>query len=101
LALRTGRRIPGRLVVVHVAQTDGPDAPRAGLAVSKAVGGSVVRNRVARRLRHLLRARVSALPTGSLLVVRALPPAAAASSLELGAALDRALSRYAPAVLQP
>ena len=39
---------------------DPADAPpRAGLVVSRAVGGSVVRHRVARRLRHLLRPRLA------------------------------------------
>jgi ribonuclease P protein component len=63
-------------------------APRAGLVVSRAVGGSVVRHRVSRRLRHLLAPRLTALPPGSMVVVRALPPAAGASSAELGADLD-------------
>lgn len=51
----------------------------------------MVRNRVKRRLRHLARGRVELLPAGSLLVIRALPPAADASSAELGASLDHAL----------
>jgi ribonuclease P protein component len=61
--------------------------------VSKAVGGSVVRNQVKRRLRHLLRARVAALPTGAVLAVRALPASASMRSAELGGDLDRCLSR--------
>jgi ribonuclease P protein component len=61
--------------------------------VSKAVGGSVVRHRVARRLRHLVRDRLDLLPDGSALVVRALPASAKASSAALGADLDRALAR--------
>jgi ribonuclease P protein component len=60
--------------------------------VSKAVGGSVVRHRVSRRLRHLLAPRLRTLPAGSLLVIRALPPAAAASSAELAEDLDSGLS---------
>jgi ribonuclease P protein component len=62
-----------------------------GFVVSKAVGTAVVRNRVQRRLRHLLRDRVASLPAGSRLVVRALPPAAAATSRELATDLDAAL----------
>jgi len=65
--------------------------PRAGLVVSKAVGGSVVRHRVSRRLRHLLVPRLPTLPAGSLLVIRALPPAASASSVELAEDLDSGL----------
>jgi ribonuclease P protein component len=66
-------------------------APRAGLVVSKAVGGSVVRHRVSRRLRHLLAPRLGELPAGSMLVVRALPPSADATSAELGDDLDAGL----------
>jgi ribonuclease P protein component len=97
-ALGTGRRVPGRLLVLHLAETGRPDPPRVGLAVSKAVGTSVTRHRVARRLRHLLRARVSGLPNGSLLVVRALPPAATATFPELARALDVGLSRFSRSV---
>jgi ribonuclease P protein component len=66
---------------------------RVGFVVSKAVGNSVVRHRVSRRLRHLMRDRLGTLPTGCSLVVRALPAAAAASSAELGIDLDAALRR--------
>jgi ribonuclease P protein component len=59
--------------------------------VSKAVGGSVVRHRVARRLRHVLRDRLDQLPPGTRLVVRALPPAATADSASLRASVDGAL----------
>lgn len=57
--------------------------------MSKAVGGAVVRNRVKRRLRHLSRPLVEA-TTGLQVVVRALPPAAAASSEALARDLDSA-----------
>jgi len=69
------------------------DDPRAGFVVSKAVGGSVVRHTVARRLRHLVRPRLAGLPRGSRLVVRALPASATASSAALEADLDAALAR--------
>jgi len=70
----------------------GPPA-RVGFVVSKAVGNAVVRHRVTRRLRHLARDRLSALPAGTLVVVRALPAAATASSRDLGADLDAALRK--------
>ena len=66
--------------------------PRAGLVVSKAVGGSVVRHRTARRLRHLLRDRLDRLPPGARLVVRAAPAAGSAPSSALAADLDAALA---------
>jgi ribonuclease P protein component len=73
----------------------GAAPPRVGLVVSKAVGPAVTRNQVKRRLRHLLRDRVALLPAGSVLVVRALPASAQASSTTLAADLDRALTRAA------
>jgi ribonuclease P protein component len=53
----------------------------------------VVRHTVQRRLRHLMRDRLGALEPGTLLVVRALPAAAGASSAQLGADVDAALRR--------
>ncbi|SHE63539.1 ribonuclease P protein component [Streptoalloteichus hindustanus] len=66
---------------------------RVGFVVSKSVGGSVVRHAVQRRLRHVVRDRLAALPADLDLVVRALPPAAEATSAELAADLDAALRR--------
>ena len=95
--VRRGRRCGSRTVVVHLA-TDAPPGeragpPRIGFVVSKAVGDAVTRNRVKRRLRHLAREHVSSLPGSAVLVVRALPAAASASSGELGADLARCLRR--------
>lgn len=81
--------------MVHLAHGDQPEA-RAGFVVSKAVGNAVVRNRVKRRLRHLVRARLASLPESADLVVRALPAAAAASGPELASDLDRCLRRVQP-----
>lgn len=47
-------------------------SPKAGLIISKAVGGSVQRHRLARKLRHAIAPHLSMLPTNSLLVIRAL-----------------------------
>ena len=66
---------------------------RVGLVVSKAVGNAVTRNLVKRRLRHQMAGRLAALPGGTSIVLRALPPAASASSAELAAELDAALAR--------
>ncbi|RZQ64998.1 ribonuclease P protein component [Amycolatopsis suaedae] len=91
--MRGGSRAGRRRLVVH-ALVDSPESTRrAGFVVSKAVGNSVVRHRVTRRLRHLVADRLGTLPGGSSLVVRALPPAATATSAELGSDLDAALRR--------
>ena len=104
-AVRGGRRAGRGGVVVHLSlPTRSPHDPaepasagsndlpaRAGFVVSRAVGNAVVRNRVRRRLRHLIRERLATLPPGSALVVRALPAAAGLAYADLGADLDAAL----------
>lgn len=92
--VRRGRRASRPLLTVHVLTTGaaGDDPARAGLVVSKAVGGSVVRHRTARRLRHLLLPRLSALAAGTRVVVRAQPGAGTVPSRALAADLDGALA---------
>jgi ribonuclease P protein component len=99
-AVRRGRRAGRPHLVVHLSGNRDPHASqgsapptRAGFVVSKAVGNAVVRNRVQRRLRHLLRDRLALLPAGSLVVVRALPGAGAAAYDQLARDLDAALER--------
>ena len=104
-AVRSGRRVGRGAVVVHLTVQQNMDqpgspvlpgfpvsAPRAGFVVSKAVGGAVVRNKVKRRLRHLVGERLSAYPNGTTLVVRALPGAAGKDYHGLGEDLDAALA---------
>jgi ribonuclease P protein component len=80
--------------VIHQLRDAHDGAPAVvGFVVSKAVGGSVVRHRVTRQLRHLVAARLATLPAGSATVVRALPDAAGASSTALDADLGSALER--------
>jgi ribonuclease P protein component len=85
------------LLVVHVLVPAGvaPGPARAGLVVSKAVGPAVTRNKVKRRLRHLVRPYLGGQPEGALVVLRAQPAAATASYAELGAELARCLERVA------
>ncbi|MET9296899.1 ribonuclease P protein component [Streptomyces sp. NPDC003077] len=100
-AVRRGRRAGRPLLVVHFRNVApdphaaGGSVPpaRAGFVVSKAVGNAVTRNKVRRRLRHLVRDRLDRLPAGSLVVVRALPGAGDASHDELARDLDTALRR--------
>lgn len=87
-----GQRAGRRTLVVHLlAGGEVAHPSRAGLVVSRAVGGSVVRHRVSRRLRHLLREELGRLPGGMLLVIRALPAAATAEHAELRADLSSAV----------
>jgi len=53
-------------------EEDDAEGPRLGLAVPKAVGSAVTRNRIKRRLREIFRARLAGLPQENdyVLVVR-------------------------------
>ncbi|OYN90722.1 ribonuclease P protein component [Parenemella sanctibonifatiensis] len=77
--VRNGVRVGRPTLVVHARLTDNPPS-RVGFVVSKAVGGAVTRNRVKRRLRHLVKdALVQDQTTdrpAADIVVRALPAAA-------------------------
>jgi len=95
--VRRGRRSGGSLVVAHLVVPNVDKAtsspPKVGFVVAKSVGSAVIRNRVKRRLRHLMRERINTLPSGSMLVIRALPAAGSATSRDLAGELDRCLVR--------
>ena len=93
VTVRQGRRARRGTVVVHQLITPDADTSRVGFVVSKAVGTSVVRHRVTRRLRHIVRDRLAELPEHSRTVVRALAEAASVDSTTLAADLDAALAR--------
>ncbi len=99
---RGGRRTRSGPLVIHSLIVDNhavgsaseptvAPAPRVGFVVGRKVGNAVVRNRVRRRLREQVRVRLDRIPAGTLMIVRALPESATASSDELGRALDRGL----------
>ncbi len=114
--IRAGRRAGRGVVVVHVdapearpadtgVSTDGvctdsapvpagsADLPaRVGFVIPKTVGKAVARNKVRRRLRHLVSERLEGLPAGTTVVVRALPGAADRGYSDLADDLDAALT---------
>ena len=73
--------------------SEAPAGPRAGFVVGKAVGNSVVRHRVTRRLRAVVLGELTRLPASADLVVRARPDAAEASSAQLREDLRSGLDR--------
>jgi ribonuclease P protein component len=77
----TGRSYAHGVVVLYVAKraTGGAGPARAGLVVSRKVGGAVARNRATRLLREALRLEGRDLPEGLDLVVVARPSVAGAS----------------------
>ncbi|MDN5767437.1 MAG: ribonuclease P protein component [Humibacillus sp.] len=89
------RRAGGRLMVVHANRLTARAAlpPRVGFVVSKAVGNAVVRGRTKRRLRAIAATRLSVIPDGLDIVVRANPSAAQADFHELSDAFGRALGK--------
>jgi ribonuclease P protein component len=92
--MRRGRRSGRDTLVVHLLAEGDPDnqPARVGFVVSRQVGGAVTRNRVKRRLRHLMRARVARLAPGTTCVIRALPTAADADFRRLRHDVDAALA---------
>jgi ribonuclease P protein component len=77
-----------------------PAGARAGFVVGKAVGNSVVRHRVTRRLRAAVTEQLHRLPAEADLVVRARPEAGSATwpqlRRDLAAGLDRLLPTGVP-----
>ncbi len=62
---RHGRSVSTRSLVLYAFKRDDVDVPpRLGLAVPKAVGGAVVRNRLKRQLREAWRAVAADVPAG-------------------------------------
>lgn len=66
--------------------------PRFGLVVSKAVGDSVTRHRVSRRLRHIAAEVVETLESDLMVVIRANPASASASHQDLVRDFRKALA---------
>jgi ribonuclease P protein component len=97
---RHGRSASTRFLVLYWFPRDDVDGePRLGLAVPKAAGTAVVRNRVKRKLRELWRARLEHVPRGHdyVLIARpGLPEAAEAQGHDwLGERVDEVLQKAA------
>lgn len=99
-AVRSGRRVTAGRVTGHVWVPPVPpptDEPaQVGLIVSKQVGTAVQRHRVSRVLRHAAAAHVTELPSGSVLILRALPGSAERDSrlaADVATIIDRVSGR--------
>jgi ribonuclease P protein component len=73
-ATKSGIRVTSQHFVGYLywSPVTNDSSAKCGLIISKSVGGSVKRHRVARKIRHAVAPTISSLPTGSLLVIRAL-----------------------------
>ena len=97
---RQGRSTSTRFLVLYWFDRDeDPGEPRLGLAVPKAAGNAVARNKIKRQLREVWRARLERVPSGRDYVLIAKPglsEAIAANGFEwLGERVDEVLSKAA------
>jgi ribonuclease P protein component len=97
---RQGRSTSTRFLVLYWFDRDSvPGEPRLGLAVPKAAGNAVARNRIKRQLRELWRARIERIPASRdyvLIAKPGLPEAVEANGFEwLGERVDEVLGKAA------
>ncbi len=97
---RQGRSTSTRFLVLYwFDRDDEPGEPRLGLAVPKAAGNAVARNRIKRQLREVWRERLEGVPLGRdyvLIAKPGLPEAVAANGFDwLGQRVDEVLTKAA------
>ena len=97
---RQGRSTSTRFLVLYwFEREDDPADPRLGLAVPKAAGNAVARNRIKRQLRELWQDRLEHVPAGRdyvLIAKPGLPEAVAANGSDwLGDRVDEVLGKAA------
>jgi len=97
---RQGRSTSTRFLVLYwFEREDDPGEPRLGLAVPRAAGNAVIRNRIKRQLREVWRSRLESLPADRdyVLIVRpGLPDAVASNGFEwLEERVDEVLTKAA------
>ena len=97
---RHGRSTSTRFLVLYWFERENEgEEPRLGLAVPKAAGNAVARNRIKRQLRETWRARLDAIPSGRdyVLIVRpGLPEAVEGNGYDwLGERVDEVLRKAA------
>ena len=95
--MRRGKRVTSPHAVVYFADRAGAQPARFGFVVSKAVGGSVTRNLLRRRLRAISHELVESGTSGTDIVVRALPGSGQLDwttlHLEIATAITKGTSR--------
>ena len=88
---KTGHRVTTPSLVLYLlTHKDFANDPQFGLIINKSIGGSVVRHRIARHLRHALRERINSFPNPTQIVVRVIREAKSYTE-----DLDQALARAA------
>ena len=92
-----GMRVSGENFLLYVATPSGSEhagAPvKVGLIVGKNVGGSVIRHRVSRQIRHAIAPHLDQFPDGTLLLFRA-HAGAAKAGLSVAAEISALVAKY-------
>lgn len=90
---REGKSYAHPLIVLSVMPNEDPTQLRVGITTSRAVGGSVDRNRVKRRIRSCIEPMLDAIPEGHDLVIIARQPACTAEYEHIYTAINELLHR--------
>jgi ribonuclease P protein component len=91
-----GNRMSGPFFAGVCLAVEGQARARVGLAVPKAIGGSVIRNRIKRRLREAVRLNLGQLGPRWNVVLQARKPALKAALPDLAREVGRLFSRCGP-----
>ncbi|MGQ9634147.1 MAG: ribonuclease P protein component [Bryobacteraceae bacterium] len=91
-----GRRVPSRYFVAYCLSVGPQPRGRVGIAVPRALGSSVVRNRIKRRLREAVRLNLDLLGQQWNIVLQARKPALEADFAALIGEVQRLFSLCAP-----
>ena len=93
-----GMRVSGENFLLYVATPSGSEhagaSVKVGLIVGKNVGGSVIRHRVSRQIRHAIAPHLEQFPSGTLLLFRAHPGAANSAEKNLGNEISALVAKY-------
>ena len=92
---KVGHRATSQSLILYGAnQPAQVQGPQVGLIISKAVGGSVQRHRIARQLRHLIKEELKLFPKETQIVIRVLraQPSYTTEVKELAAKLARKIT---------
>jgi ribonuclease P protein component len=91
------RSFADSLIAFYIGETEYPGV-RVGIVAGKKVGRAVVRNKVRRRLKAIMRERVSQVPSSRDIVIVARKASAEAAFENLAASVDRGFKRLGIAV---
>jgi ribonuclease P protein component len=96
MVYQNGFRVSSLCVTGVCLAVEGQSSPRVGFATPKALGGSVIRNRLRRRIREAARLNLAKLGPRWNVVLQARKPALDAAFGDLSKEVERLFSRCGP-----